>query len=616
MFSKYIFLSLFLLFFIQSELSSQQFDAEVLKYRSIREVLKDKLIETDSITIQINNRNGDKYSKIEIEYSENEKLLNLDAWIEDLNAKKIRRLNKGDIVVKSSISNSSMYEDHYIKCFELRNNEYPYKVIYTFKRLHSNFLFLAYWIPVIYTCVPTRNAILDVLIPSNLQFKKYENNIFSVHLDSTKKNTILQFKASYNKPIKEEIFSQSDSLLPKVMIAPLYFDYGVKGCTKDWESFGKWQYQLIEGLDQLPEKEKNVISRLIKGVTDKKEIVKILYHYLQDNTRYINVTLGIGGLKPYPASYVAENKYGDCKALTNYMKAILAFAGVESFYTIVYAGEETHSLIKDFAALQFNHVILAVPIGSDTIWLENTSNISPFGYLGSFTQNREALLISKNNSKLVRIPALKREECLILRKCYFDLNINGNTQAVLNFSLKGESFDKFNDLNSNCAAQFKERFIREYIFDDLEIDHWNLKKQNRDSSQIDLVFNNLNLKILNQLEGDYYFNLPQIGVPPFTTPAKRTLPVQLPYPIYKIDSLIYKLPVGYELKTQLDPIQLKSEFGNFKMNLDTIGGKLIIFRKLELYRGYYMISKYHDFFNFIKAIKDYDSNSIIIKPIL
>jgi hypothetical protein len=105
--------------------------------------------------------------------------------------------------------------------------------------------------------------------------------------------------------------------MPLVLIAPTNFHYGVDGCTKDWVSFGNWQYQLNEGLDVLPQNEKNTISTLIKGITNKKEIVKVLYHYLQDNTRYINVLLGVGGYKPHPATYVSENKYGDCKALTN-----------------------------------------------------------------------------------------------------------------------------------------------------------------------------------------------------------------------------------------------------------------------------------------------------------
>jgi hypothetical protein len=93
--------------------------------------------------------------------------------------------------------------------------------------------------------------------------------------------------------------------LPYVKIVPLNFHYGIGGSTADWRSFGEWQADLIQGLGALPESEKQKITALVGDRKDKREIVKILYHYLQDNTHYINVTIDIGGFIPYPAEYVA-----------------------------------------------------------------------------------------------------------------------------------------------------------------------------------------------------------------------------------------------------------------------------------------------------------------------
>ena len=101
------------------------------------------------------------------------------------------------------------------------------------------------------------------------------------------------------------------------------------------------------------------------------------------------------------------------------MKAMLSFAGIESIYTLVYASEQPHDLIKSQTSPQFNHAILAVPLENDTIWLDNTMHSSPFRYMGTFTQNREALLVLKNQSQLVRIPTLKKENHAL----FFQINL-------------------------------------------------------------------------------------------------------------------------------------------------------------------------------------------------
>src|SRR5690606_36041786 len=103
---------------------------------------------------------------------------------------------------------------------------------------------------------------------------------------------------------------------------------------------------------------------------------------------------------------VAVNNYGDCKALSNYMKALLKEAQIPSQLVIVKAGKNK-DLWADFSAIgQANHMILCVPMVKDTVWLECTSQRNPYNYLGSFTGDRNVILVSDEGGKVVKTPKL------------------------------------------------------------------------------------------------------------------------------------------------------------------------------------------------------------------
>ena len=55
---------------------------------------------------------------------------------------------------------------------------------------------------------------------------------------------------------------------------------------------------------------------------------------------YISIGLDEGGLVPLSAGKVHEVKYGDCKALSFYMKSLLDLFGIQANYVVVRAGKE------------------------------------------------------------------------------------------------------------------------------------------------------------------------------------------------------------------------------------------------------------------------------------
>ena len=140
---------------------------------------------------------------------------------------------------------------------------------------------------------------------------------------------------------------------------------------------GKWFYdEILYGTTDLPEETKIKIKNLVGNEKDPLKIAEIVYKYMQEKTRYVSIQEGIGGWKPMLAKDVDKLGYGDCKALTNYTRALLDAVGVVSYYTRLYGETDKKEIYADIVSFQSNHVILAIPDKSNYVWLECTNQTS------------------------------------------------------------------------------------------------------------------------------------------------------------------------------------------------------------------------------------------------
>lgn len=590
-------------------------DCEVIRFISSYEISNGKLSKIDTIELKIENRSGESYTNISIPYSKNAKISDIDGWIEDVNGNKIRRLNKRDIKDRNEISSISLYEDNFVKSFQLKHNQYPYKIYYTYKITLNQFITIAEWSPVIYPKISTIAAKLVVTLPKDYHYKIFAKDVLLLKSDTFKNSIKAVYGAKYNKiDVNESYAVPFEDIKPKLIIVPEHFYYGINGTTTDWKAFGNWFYNLNKELNDLPESEKNNISQLLKGVTDRAEVIKILYHYMQDHTRYINVSIGIGGLKAYPASYVSQNKYGDCKALTNYMKALLEFAGIKSYFVLINRSLQPVKIVKELPSPQFNHVILAVPNNNDTIWIENTENSEAFDYISSSIQNRKALFIDENNSRLISMPSMQRNDVIMLRKINIVFNDQEDAEAQTVFSFKGYNYELFNELLSEFNKNEQDKYVKEYMpFNNYDVLAWKLNKIHRDTARIELVLRLGLYKIMKQLGDDFYFNTFSIKTGLFSIPSERELPIQFACPVFNIDSVNYLIPAGLEVKSVPEDQVISTSFGNYESHIKWNSNNIYVVKKFELYRNTYPLEQYKNFFEFYKTIKEAEKKLIILK---
>src|SRR6476620_6968759 len=301
-------------------------DADVVKRMeeiSVQIVSTGETILHKKYALTILNENGEEYAGISEYYDKLISITSMEGTLYDASGKVLKKTKNKDISDLSAVNGNNLMDDSRRKSHHFYCREYPYTVEYEIRYRTFN-----------YKGEPE--------ITMEKGKKKMRWNVTSI--------------PAISLPFASPTWKEMTTM---VYFAPSDFEIqGYKGNMSSWKDFGKFQSSLNVGRDVLPPNIVETVNHLTAGVTDTREKVRTLYNFLQKNTRYISIQLGIGGWQPFPASEVATKGYGDCKALTNYMYSLLKAAGIRSNYTLVYAGGNKDVLIEDFPCNRFNHVIL------------------------------------------------------------------------------------------------------------------------------------------------------------------------------------------------------------------------------------------------------------------
>jgi len=609
---RYLFLSLFIIHSAETEC---QKGSRVIDYNTRIKVSNGSLEETRYYLIEVGGKESTWISDIRIPFKKSNKIDIIEASVLNSSGVKIKDLKKKDIVTRSYISSGVFFEDNLVNEFTLRGDEYPYRIRYSYRIVYNTFFNITNWVPILYPDIFTEKASLILEVPKDFKIKVKASGEFIHKTDTTDDWITLSWEIKDLAPFRSEILmSPVEENVPRVSIVPETFYYGTPGSLQSWKSFGEWITGLNKGLTELPLSEQNKIDSLVSGLKDKKEIIRKLYHYMQDHTRYINVSISIGGLKPYPASYVCTNKYGDCKALTIYMKALLEHAGINAYYTLVKAGGNPELIDPEFISQQFNHVILCIPLEKDTIWLENTASYLPYNYLGGFTQNRYALLVNGENSMLVRTPPFKAEEILGTTNFFITLNSEGSGQAIIQKTLRGNEFDEYIHARYEMTEPEQKKMIEnEIIPDKSQLITWKILHDDKDIPylKMDLV-----VSISDQFRkigNSFILNTFPLKINNLENPEERKYPVRIFSPIYHKDSIVYELPFYFNFKAILPKdVNVESKYGYYTASYFVNGRKFGLIRKYQIYSNEYTLQEYPEFYNFIVAIRKSQRESIII----
>ena len=546
-------------------------------------------------------------------------LSKLKGVIYDQNGKEIKKVHKDDLYDFSAISGYSLYEDNRVKYLRPSHLHYPFTVEFHYEIKYEGLLSVPNFFPQPKDRIGVEKANLTVSAPIDQRIKFYEHNMPATVNEVTDKGTRTYNWELKNLPalILEPWGKSVTERRPAVYLASSEFSIeDSKGSMESWKSFGDWYMELNSGRLDLDEGAKEEIRDQVEGASDEVEKIKLVYEYLQNNTRYVSIQLGIGGWQSFPASMVNEKGYGDCKALSTYTKALLEAVDIESHYVLVRAGENAPDIISEFPSNQFNHLFLCVPTALDTIWLECTSQSNPFGYLGNFTGGRDVLVVKEGGSKLVKSPECVEKDNKDIRTAKVVIEKDGSATAEIRSVYHGLRIEQdYLFFMINQSTEKQRKWITNHLnLSNVELLDWTFDLENK---PLPSITQHSIIRFLDFHKNDEkrLFIKPSIFSSSGDIPKKlkeRNDPLLIREGFQQVDSVFFQFPAGYVMENKIETHQISTEFGEYETQIHIDQNGVNYIRRFSLKEGNYSKDKYQDFRTFCSQVARFDRQIFVL----
>jgi Domain of Unknown Function with PDB structure (DUF3857) len=592
-----------------------------MSHTEINIVSAGEITMTEQYAITILNEKGKEYGWLVQRYDKFKTVTSVHGWLYDKDGSEADKMKKSGVSDVAANSESSFFDEDRYKFYRFDYNEYPYTVVYEVEKKFATSFYLPDWTP--------QPAYDWVVMESDIVVTYPKDFALRYRAKHFKNEPVLTHEAEQNKlslsvsnlPAREKPDNFSaEHRTPELELAADQIVLGEKqGNVATWGDFGKFFYELNENRDALPDATKKIVHQLTDTCKSVFSKISKLHVYLQKNTRYVNITLGIGGQQTHDATYVAEKGYGDCKALSNYMKALLKEAGVTSYQALIYGGYDGVAMDPDFTHNAFNHVILCVPATRDTVWIDCTSKTDPAGYLSGFTNSRYALLLTPSGGVVVRTPDNSAKN-MLTRKAVITVDDKDQLQGIIDAAYGGywweHEFGKTDDVKSKVDDYMNTKYsiptyrVQEYKTEAVTRGYVPVLNEHVVLSGSCSVARNGNRILLS----------PRVFTSGIQSPSSfeaRTDSFRISQSYRVIDTIVYNFSEALTLENTPRDVSFDFPFAKFqsKVSFDA-DHRLVITSYQEMKKGVYASALFADYIRLCKELKNgtsYDKVILTVK---
>jgi len=362
--------------------------------------------------------------------------------------------------------------------------------------------------------------------------------------------------------------------------------------VRSWQDVAAWYYGLIQKNLKITPEIRKVAEKAAKGKTNPRDKTRAILEYVQENFRYVSMSFGDYSMEPHPTDEVFRNKYGDCKDQSLLVKAMLEAVGVRAELCLFGREDEESDPKDDLPVLGlYDHILLKVmdPKGGD-FYADPLLAGYDIGEYPLQYQGAHIFIIGPKGGEFDHFPVFDETRLQEFGDETIEIRTNGSAvdSAVRVWAL-GESID----LRAACKAMTAEE--KKKFFEQMA------ERIAGDGKTLELKIEGLDAKYgpitdreVTDRSNSYPVNdglmvidLPKPEIPDTWTAKKRKNPIFSPRNCLSRESLIYKIPEGFEIMHLPKGFYLENGFFSFRRDIERIGNSIKItntrrMRRVEL----------------------------------
>jgi Flp pilus assembly protein TadD/transglutaminase-like putative cysteine protease len=382
---------------------------------------------------------------------------------------------------------------------------------------------------------------------------------------------------------------------------------------ESWEEIARWYSQLEKGRTEPSPEIRTKTQELILGRTAELDKIQALYDYVSKNIRYVSLSFGLSRYQPHTAAEVFANQYGDCKDKHTLLAAMLEAAGIRSDAVLIPSLRKLDTSLP--SPSQFDHMITAVAVNGQLIWMDTTTEVAPFRLLAASLRNKSALLVAADGAgEIVETP--QDPPFLSTQRVEVDARVNelGKLSSKLRYFVRGD-----NELALRIAfrrtpqTQWKELGQTVATLDGLHGEVTAVKPSDpSDTSkpfEIDLDLAQPNYLDWSSKKTRVALPLAAIGVP--AIPENNSGPIRLGSPLEVSVHLKLALPDNYVAQPPVG-VSVPRDYAEFKSSYRYEDHILTVARSLTFKTRELPPSRTSDYLAFSRAVESDETQTLAI----